>query len=164
MDTGITIAVATAEEAGELLTLQLAAYVSEAQLYGDPHLPPLTETLDQVRAVLTGGCVALTARDGTRLIAAVRARVDGATCHIGRLAVAPDRQGRGIGSGLLAEVERRYADRVDRFELFTGDRSEAALRLYRRRGYVEFDRRPLRTYHLVYLWKSAAGTGGVGGV
>ena len=35
-------------DAGELLTLQRAAYVSTAQLYRDPFLPPLLETLDQV--------------------------------------------------------------------------------------------------------------------
>jgi len=163
VDITIAITAATAEDAGELLTLQRAAYVSEAQIYGDPHLPPLTETLDELRAALRGGSVALTARAGTRLVAAVRARADGATCHIGRLAVAPDLQGRGIGSRLLAEVERRYADRVARFELFTGDRSEANLRLYGRRGYVEFARRPAGTHNLVFLRKGAAGAEPVGG-
>jgi ribosomal protein S18 acetylase RimI-like enzyme len=155
VDITIDITAATDEDAGELLTLQRAAYVSEAQIYGDPHLPPLTETLAELRAALQGGTVALTARAGTRLIAAVRARTAGATCHIGRLAVAPDLQGRGIGSRLMAEVEHRYADRVARFELFTGDRSEANLRLYRRRGYVEFARRPAGTHNLVFLRKGA---------
>ena len=32
-------------DAGELLTLQRAAYVTTAQLYRDPFLPPLLETL-----------------------------------------------------------------------------------------------------------------------
>lgn len=40
-------------DAGEILTVQRAAYLTEAQHYADPFLPPLTE-LDEVRAVLTG--------------------------------------------------------------------------------------------------------------
>jgi hypothetical protein len=38
------------QDAGELLTLQRAAYVVEAQAHDDPRLPPLTETLAEVRA------------------------------------------------------------------------------------------------------------------
>ncbi|HMO11284.1 MAG TPA: GNAT family N-acetyltransferase, partial [Actinotalea sp.] len=38
--------------AGELLTVRRAAFVSEAQLYDDPHIPPLTQTLDELRADL----------------------------------------------------------------------------------------------------------------
>ena len=35
--------------AGELLTLQRAAYATEAQLYGDPNLPALVQSLDELR-------------------------------------------------------------------------------------------------------------------
>lgn len=35
--------------AGELLTLRRAAFVTEAQAYGDPNIPPLTQTLSQLR-------------------------------------------------------------------------------------------------------------------
>lgn len=45
----------TPGDAGELLTLQRAAFVTEAQLYDNPHLPPLTETLDALRADLAAG-------------------------------------------------------------------------------------------------------------
>ena len=40
----------TPRDAGEILTLQRAAYVGEAMLY-DQFLPPLSETLDEIRAV-----------------------------------------------------------------------------------------------------------------
>lgn len=138
----ITIATADLADAGEILTVQRAAYVSEAQLYGDPRLPPLTETLTELRTELAGGTLVLTARCGPRLVGAVRARVRDANGHIGRLAVAPDLQGRGIGGRLLGAVEARLAGRVTRLELFTGARSEANLRLYRRHGYAVFDHRP----------------------
>jgi hypothetical protein len=43
--------VLTARDAGEVLTLQRAAYVGESMLY-EQFLPPLFETLDEVREVL----------------------------------------------------------------------------------------------------------------
>ena len=45
--------------AGELLTLQRAAYVTEAQLYDDVRLPALVQTLDDLVDELAGGtCLA----------------------------------------------------------------------------------------------------------
>ena len=41
----------TLDDAGELLTLRRAAFVTEAQQYGDPHIPPLTQTLEELQAV-----------------------------------------------------------------------------------------------------------------
>ncbi|WP_326603631.1 hypothetical protein [Rhodococcus sp. PD04] len=38
----------TTADAGQLLTLQRAAYVTEAQAHRDLELPPLTETLDEL--------------------------------------------------------------------------------------------------------------------
>ena len=43
------------EAAGELLTVRRAAFVTEAQLYDDPNIPPLTQTLDELRAVRNPG-------------------------------------------------------------------------------------------------------------
>jgi GNAT superfamily N-acetyltransferase len=58
--------------------------------------------------------------------------------HVGRLAVVPDLQGRGLGTRLLAAVEQGTPAR--RAALFTGHRSDGNLRLYRRCGYVEVRR------------------------
>jgi ribosomal protein S18 acetylase RimI-like enzyme len=124
-----------------LLTVQRAAYLVEAQRYGDPHLPPLTETLDEVRAAVAGDDVVLVARLGHRLIGSVRGRVADGTAYIGRLAVAPDLHGFGVGRRLLAAVEQACADRVRRFELFTGAASEANLALYRGAGYTDLGHR-----------------------
>lgn len=128
-------------DAGEVLTVQRAAFVQEALVYGTPDMPPLTQTLDELRAELTDnlGCVALT---GPRIVGAVRARLDGALLLlIGRLAIAPDQQGGGIGSRLLAAVEQAGRDAgAAEAELFTGSLSEANLRLYAREGYVETER------------------------
>ncbi|MFI0794157.1 GNAT family N-acetyltransferase [Micromonospora rubida] len=142
MTTPPLIIPATPADAGEILTVQRAAYVTEAQQYADPLLPPLTETLEEILAALAGPETVLVARAGHRLIGSVRARVADDTAHVGRLAVAPDQQGRGIGPLLLRAVEAACADRVSRFVLFTGAASERNLRLYRRHGYEIVGNRP----------------------
>jgi ribosomal protein S18 acetylase RimI-like enzyme len=121
-------------DAGEVLTLQRAAYVTEAQLYDDLRLPALVQTLDELRAEL-GVSRGLGVRLGSRLVGAVRTREDGGRVHVNRLTVAPDLQGRGLGSRLLdaAETGTGAAEAA----LFTGHLSLANLRLYERRGYVE---------------------------
>lgn len=142
------------EDAGEVLTLQRAAYVPEARRYRDPELPPLTQTLDEVRAELARpDVVGLGVRDDGRLIAAVRLRIDGAVAHLGRLVVAPDRQGEGIGSSLLAACERVLPPEVGEIRLFTGSRSESTIRLYERVGYVRQYETPEGTHDLVHLTK-----------
>lgn len=125
----------TPDDAGEVLTIQRAAFASEALIYGDPDMPPLTQTLEELAAELVEnlGCVAVT--DG-RLVGAVRARRDGDLLLIGRLAIAPDQQGEGLGTLLLSAVEERGREAgASTAELFTGGLSEANQRLYEREGY-----------------------------
>jgi ribosomal protein S18 acetylase RimI-like enzyme len=129
---------ATTADAGEILTVQRAAYVSEAQLYGDPYIPPLIESLEQVRKVIEGAVV-LKALDAGRVIGAVRGQVSGTTCLVGRLVVAPDHQGRGIGTALLTALHEAVPE-AQAFDLFTGHLSDANLKLYRRLGYRETSR------------------------
>lgn len=139
-DTDLTIRPIEPGDAGEVLTLQRAAFVQEALIYATPDMPPLTQTLEELEAELVDnlGCVALT---GSRMVGAVRARRDGELLLVGRLAIAPDQQGRGIGTRLLSAVERRGAEEgATEAELFTGSLSEANLRLYEREGYVESQR------------------------
>jgi ribosomal protein S18 acetylase RimI-like enzyme len=144
-------------DAGEVLTLQRAAYVTEAQLYRDAFLPALTQTYEELAAELASG-PALKATSGHRIVGAVRARVRGSSSHIGRLIVVPDLQGRGVGSRLLTAIERETAAEVDRHTLFTGHLSVANLRLYERHGYVEARREELAPgVVLVHLDKKAAG-------
>ncbi len=151
----VQIEPAAATDAGEILTVQRAAYLSEAQLYGDCFLDPLTEPLSGIAAAIETGAV-LVARLGSRLVGAVRGQIRAGTCHIGRLVVAPDLQGRGIGSRLLAAIEDSQRDRVGEFALFTGVKSEQNLTLYRRFGYVEIRREQVApAVTLVHLGKPA---------
>jgi GNAT superfamily N-acetyltransferase len=134
----VVIEQAVPDDAGEVLTLQRAAYVSEAQLYGDPYIPPLVESLEQVRKVIEDAVV-LKAVEAGRIVGAVRGRLAGTTCLVGRLIVAPDLQGRGIGTALLRALHERVPQ-AQAFDLFTGHLSEANLRFYRRLGYRETHR------------------------
>lgn len=124
---------ATAADAPAILALQKRAYESEARLYDDWTLPPLTQTLDSLRAEFSNSVV-LGAFEGERLVGAVRARESNGTALVGRLIVEPDRQGLGLGTRLMKEIEAALPV-TPRFELFTGSRSEANLRLYERLGY-----------------------------
>lgn len=137
---GVRIRPVEEDDAGEVLTLQRAAFVQEALIYDSVQMPPLTQTLEQVRAELEAnlGCVAVT---GGRIVGAARARRDGDLLLIGRISIAPDQQGAGLGSALLDAVEARGRSAGCReAELFTGSLSEANLRLYERCGYRERER------------------------
>ncbi|MFI6388426.1 GNAT family N-acetyltransferase [Nonomuraea sp. NPDC050540] len=128
---------AVAADAGEILTLQRAAYVTEAQLYGDPFIAPLVESAEQVRKAVESATV-LKAVDGGRIVGAVRGQLSGTTCLVGRLVIAPDRQGQGIGTALLAALHARVPQ-ATAFDLFTGHLS-MSLRLYHKLGYRETHR------------------------
>jgi len=140
-------------DAGEVLTLQRAAYVTEARAYADFDLPPLLETLEEVRAALTS-CLCWGVRENGRLVAAVRLTVSGHVGVIGRLAVAPDRQGTGLGGGLLRAAEAAAPPPVTVFRLFTGAASAGSLHLYAKHGYRETHRTPEHGYELVHLEKT----------
>jgi ribosomal protein S18 acetylase RimI-like enzyme len=150
----VTISDASTGDADAVLALQKLAYQSEARLYNDWSLPPLTQTLESLLEELTHSII-LKATLGDRLVGSVRARRDGETCAIGRLIVHPELQGQGIGSQLLRNVEARFGD-VARFELFTGSRSEANIRLYQRHGYMITRTQPLsQTISITFLEKRA---------
>jgi ribosomal protein S18 acetylase RimI-like enzyme len=145
------------EDAGELLTVQRAAYVTEAQAHGDPHLPPLLETLDQLRADMRSeATTVLGIRDRGRLVGTVRVRQDPADpgiAEIARLAVVPDRQGEGLGTRLLVAAEQHVSPEAKALTLFTGEHSHGNLRLYERQGYTETHRSSAATHQIVHMRK-----------
>jgi ribosomal protein S18 acetylase RimI-like enzyme len=157
---GIRFRRAEPGDAGEILTLQRAAFVREARLYDDAHLPPLEESLGSIETAIRAELVLVGRRDG-RLVAAGRETVRDGMGDVGRLAVAPDLRGKGIGRRLLAELEAACGPEVHAFELFTGEHSEANLHLYRSAGYRDVRAEPLDSgVALLHLRKERDGAAG----
>ena len=154
MDSPGTLAELAPGEAGEVLTLQRAAFVTEAQAHQDLHIPPLTQTLADLHAELGEQfCHSWGIRESGRLVACVRAHVSGETAELVRLVVAPDRQGRGIGTRLLLATEGLLPPQVRTIGLFTGQHSHDNLRLYRRHGYRQTHTTQAGAYLLIHLAK-----------
>ena len=125
------------EDAEEILKLQKLAYLSEAEIYNDYSIQPLTQTLESIKADFSRQLFLKATIDGI-IVGSVRGCIEGDTCHIGRLIVRPDYQNRGIGRRLMKEIEAYL--KAKRYVLFTGHRSERNLRLYHRLGYRPYER------------------------
>jgi GNAT superfamily N-acetyltransferase len=129
---------AAAADAAEILALQKLAYQSEAAIYQDYGIPPLTQTLPEIKAEFLRRHF-LKAVAAGRIVGSVRAHLDQGTCCLGRLIVHPAYQNQGLGTKLMAEIEACFPE-ARRYELFTGHRSARNLYLYQKLGY-----RPVRS-------------------
>ena len=151
----IEIGIATAAEIGAILTLQRLCFRSEAALYDDWAIPPLTETAADLAAEHPTHRILVARHEGS-IVGSVRGRLSGRSCNIGRLMVHPGYRCRGLGERLMRAIEACFPE-AERFELFTGHLSETNLRLYRRLRYVETGRRVVSPrLQLVSLEKSVA--------
>jgi tRNA (guanine37-N1)-methyltransferase len=128
------VEVAVPADAGEILTLQRACWVTEALVNDDLGIPALHESLEDVTTGL-GEWTTWVVRSHGRLVGSVRGRLEGDMWEIGRLMVAPDLRGRGLGRVLLEHAEAAAPGAAASYRLVTGKRSEANLRRYKRAGY-----------------------------
>jgi ribosomal protein S18 acetylase RimI-like enzyme len=135
-DENLEIGSAREDDATQILALQKLCFQSQAMLYKDFGMPPLTQTVESLEKDIRTQTV-LVARNGGEIIGSVRARMIDGACHIERLIVHPELQGRGLGTRLMQEIEARFPA-AERYELFTGHRSEGNLRLYNSLGYKRF--------------------------
>jgi tRNA (guanine37-N1)-methyltransferase len=117
------------------LTLQRAAYVTEGRLHDSFDFPPLTDDLAAVEQLIAD-TTCLVARRGGRLVGSVFGRTqDDGSWFVGRLMVAPDLQGSGLGRRLLDLIEDAAPPRTPRSVLVTGALSAFNQAFYVRRGY-----------------------------
>lgn len=128
--------IAAVADAEQILRLQKTAYQSEAEIYHNYNIPPLTQTISEIKEEFGTRTFLKTVAENN-IIGSVRAHSDGTSCFIGRLIVHPDLQGKGIGTGLMHAVEAHFCG-VHRYELFTGTKSTANIGLYTRLGYKPF--------------------------
>jgi ribosomal protein S18 acetylase RimI-like enzyme len=130
---------ATPEDASAMLAIQRRAFAEEGRRSASVELPPLTETLAAIEEHIRHQ-TALTARDGARVIGAVRGIVADGVCTIRALVVEPEYQGRGIGTALLEALETSHPQ-VARFDLTTNTVMEGNVPFYERHGYRVTERK-----------------------
>lgn len=133
----VTICRANADDLAEILQLQYLAYQSEAALFGCKDIPPLKQTICEVKDEYDNGVMLKMTDDENTIIGSVRAYEANRTVYIGKLMVHPDHRHKGYGTRLLGEIEKCFPDK--RYELFTSTRSEDNIRLYQSLGYKIFD-------------------------
>ncbi|MEN6349512.1 MAG: GNAT family N-acetyltransferase [Syntrophomonas sp.] len=119
-----------------ILELQFLAYQSEAELLNNYEIPPLVQTISEIRNEYANGVILKAVDDSGVIIGSVRAYQEYGTVYIGKLIVHPKDQKKGIGSALLGEIETACPSA--RYELFTSDKSKNNLRLYEKLGYHRF--------------------------
>lgn len=150
----VIVSQAAPADAAQILELQRRAYASEALLYDDWAIPPLSQSLESLTEEIRT-IVVLKALESETLVGSVRAELNNGVCRIGRLVVEPALQRRGIGGILLQSIEQAFPQAAY-YELFTGHLSEGNIRLYRRHGYTVNDTRRLsERVSLVFMTKPA---------
>ena len=119
-----------------ILALQKLAFTGEAVRYNDFSISPMVETIDGLTKEFSDprkAVIILKMVQDRHIIASVRAYENDGTCHIGRMAVHPDYQHKGLGTRMMKAIESCYAGA--RFELFTGAQSKENILFYQSLGY-----------------------------
>jgi ribosomal protein S18 acetylase RimI-like enzyme len=114
---------------------------------------PMTANYDEV---IRDHRVTIAERDGA-IVGVIVLRVTDEGFLIDNVAVHPAHRGTGVGKALLefAEDEARRAG-FDAVYLYTHEKMTENLALYSRFGYLEYDRRSLRDFSLVFMRKRLA--------
>lgn len=99
---------ASIDDAYEILSLQKAAYQSEAELYNNYNIFPLKQTISEIKEQFKDHIFLKAVSEG-KIIGTVRAYEKNGTCFIGRLAVCPDMQNQGIGRALMEKIESCFS-------------------------------------------------------
>ncbi len=127
---------AVIEDLEDILNLQKIAFQSEAEIYNDYTIPPLTQTLDEIKQEFSYHHFLKAVLNNT-IIGSVRAYESEGTCYIRRLVVHPEFQNQGIGTRLMYAIEDSFSN-TKRFELYTGHKSLKNQYLYKKLGYSQF--------------------------
>ena len=123
-------------DAKEILALQKLAYISEAEIYKDYNIEPLTQSLEDIQSQFDDHVFVKAVVEGA-IVGSVRGKLKEGTCYVGKLLVHPNYQNKGIGKRLLSEIESIFNTAL-RYELFTGSESKKNICLYEKIGYKSF--------------------------
>ena len=145
---------ANKDDCYDILDLQKLSYRQEAEIYDDYQIPPLTQTIDEIREEIKNNTF-LKAVIEDVIVGSIRAYLQNDICHIGRLIVHPNYQNKGIGTILMKKIEAHFNDLgINSFQLFTGEESKKNIYLYQKLGYQIYKTEKLSSkVNLVYLKK-----------
>ena len=126
--------------------------MTEAEIYNDYSIQPLLQDLGSLQNEFKNTTILKGVIHG-EIVGSVRGFAKNGTSYIGKLIVKRDFQNKGIGRMLLDSIESTFND-CNRFELFTGFKSDKNLYLYNKQGYREFRRQVINeNFTMVYMEK-----------
>jgi ribosomal protein S18 acetylase RimI-like enzyme len=133
----LIITQAQKEDLPAILDVQKQAFMEVARIFHLKTMPQIEQTLESITDEFNK-FIFLNASANGKIVGSVRAYKKDNTCYIHRLVVLPEYQNKGIGKALMAEIEKRFQDKVTRHELFTGSQDQRNLYFYNQLGYNAF--------------------------
>jgi N-acetylglutamate synthase-like GNAT family acetyltransferase len=117
----------------DILSLQKLAFQSEAKLFNDYSITPLTQSLESIEENFKNNLYLKAVHDG-KILGLIRAFEKENICYIGRLIVHPDHQNKGIGKSLMYHIEELFNGCM-MYSLYTAKRVSKNLYFYNKLGY-----------------------------
>jgi GNAT superfamily N-acetyltransferase len=117
----------------DILSLQKLAFQSEAKLFNDYTITPLTQSIESIEEDFKNNLYLKAVHDG-KILGSIRAHEKENICYIGRLFVHPDHQNKGIGKSLMYHIEELF-NSCKMYSLFTAKRASKNLYFYDKLGY-----------------------------
>jgi N-acetylglutamate synthase-like GNAT family acetyltransferase len=145
----LNIEPAKEQDLEEILALQKLSYRTEAEIYRDCNIQPLTQTIEQMRAEFKSKIILKATKD-KKIVGSVRGFIQDKTGFIEKLITHPNFKKQEIGTALLKAIEEGMAE-AERFRLFAGYLSVNDFVFYRKRGYLEFEREAIKE-RLTLVW------------
>lgn len=144
---------AVAADAGAVRAIVLAAYERYVALIGSPPGPMLDDYAARIAADQ-----AWVLEDARGIAGVLVLEDDPDCCLLDNIAVAPDRQGAGLGRVLLDFAEQQALASGHRaITLYTNAVMVENIAIYTKRGYVERERRREKGFDRVYMVKPLKG-------
>ena len=135
-----------------ILDLQILSYQREAVISNDYKIPPLLYSINDMQKDVQSKNIYKAVFKNIR-VGSVRGYKDKNTGYIEKLIVHQDYQNLGVGKKLMKYIEKQFID-VQRFELFTGTKSNKNIALYKNLGYKIFkDKIVNDNYSLIFMEK-----------
>ncbi|MFC1771119.1 GNAT family N-acetyltransferase [Candidatus Margulisiibacteriota bacterium] len=139
------------EDIDNIYALLKESFGKEAETYQDFKIPAIIQPKQDFSETFSE-YIYLKAVLNDKVVAVIRGQVEENICHIGRLAVHPDFQDKGIGTRLLEKIEEEFAF-AKSYELFTGILSKRNLYFYEKQGYKFSKEKKVNGRLIFYLTK-----------